>query len=204
MRQKLSHRQTLTQLALDESQGILAVLASVALVSVGVVAVAAVRIGRIAVRLDLVRRWAGESTWAGVELKISQERLKLVEIETSILPSWKCLLHKQKQNAMEKKNDYTYPTSVAGPDFVRQAGNVERIAHENRRGDHLDSTRRDRHASVRNSLIGDTTATESSVHDFTTLERRSLVPGIHNWSKLLFYCFESVVKLTWEYPTSTI
>lgn len=56
-------------LALDEGERLLAVLRAVALVHVGVVSRAAVRIGRVAVRLDLAGVGADEPRGASVELR---------------------------------------------------------------------------------------------------------------------------------------
>lgn len=56
------------ELALDERQSLRAVDADVLLVVVGVVAVTAVRILRVAVRLDLARVGADETGWARSEL----------------------------------------------------------------------------------------------------------------------------------------
>lgn len=57
------------QLRGDEGEGLLAVDALVALVDGRVVAVAAVRVGRVAVVLDLVATLAGEALFAGGELR---------------------------------------------------------------------------------------------------------------------------------------
>lgn len=60
--------------ALDEGDGVLAVLAAVALVRGGVAAVTAVRVRRVAVGLDLCRARAREAGGAGVELRRHQKR----------------------------------------------------------------------------------------------------------------------------------
>lgn len=56
------------ELAVDEREGLLAVLLAVALVDVGVVSCAAVRVCGIAVGLDLGRAGADEASRAGVKL----------------------------------------------------------------------------------------------------------------------------------------
>lgn len=59
-------------LALDEGERLLAVLRAIALVHVRVVSCAAVRIGRVAVRLDLAGVGADEARGTSVELRGSQ------------------------------------------------------------------------------------------------------------------------------------
>jgi hypothetical protein len=56
------------ELRLDERQCRRAVLVGIALVRRCVVAVAAVRVGRVAVRLDVTRVWAFEAARTGSEL----------------------------------------------------------------------------------------------------------------------------------------
>jgi hypothetical protein len=55
-------------LSVDERQGLLAIFGTVSLMGIGIVSVAAVRIGGIAVRLDLGCVGAGEAGGAGGEL----------------------------------------------------------------------------------------------------------------------------------------
>jgi hypothetical protein len=66
----------LTELALDECEGLLAVLVHVLLVGVGIVSIAAVRVCRIAVRLDdgRVGGRALEAAGAGSELQDAVSR----------------------------------------------------------------------------------------------------------------------------------
>lgn len=61
-----------SKLSIDESQSRLSVLGTIALVSGLVATCAAVRIGCVAVRLDLRSRWAHEASWARCELGVCQ------------------------------------------------------------------------------------------------------------------------------------
>lgn len=136
------HSQTtsLGKLALDEGQSLLSILAAIALVGGGIGAVAAVRVGGIAVALDVGRAGARETTGTSGELKVA--RLALIDHHRSSSYGYCWVV--------------TYSTGGASSHVVAEASDVCRRAHPNRSLDCGDRSRgQSRAASTAQSLVHD-------------------------------------------------
>ena len=92
---------------------------AVALMDVAIVAVAAVRVCRVAVRLDLAGIWGLAVTGARSKLFLSSEKTKTMKFE-----KWNLRGH-------------THSRNLACNDIVEKTGNVVRFAHEYRGLDHI-------------------------------------------------------------------
>lgn len=140
------------ELAVDESEGLLAVDADVALVGGLAVSGAAVRVGGVAVGLDLARVGADEAGGAGVEL----DGVMRLAIE----PSTYTIL---------REDDATYSTGTAGSNLVGKTVLPSGVAHEDGGLDLANGGRGNGHGSAGDTGTGVAAAAEGIVHDLTTL-----------------------------------